>query len=1288
MSKNLRLVGSGLVLAGFVAGFFVPVGAMAASVFSDSTNAAYYNAITKTADRLVALQHENGSWDWIVTDATGPTSVTYLNIAGVTAEGLISAYAITGKQAYLDAAIKAGNHIVSGIDASSPKSINSYNVLFLYKLSIASGNSMYATKAAEYFGVLYSSTPTTLCSSGCVDSAGVVAGQKANRSWAGNPNGIVPWDLVPYVEYAKLVGDDTHAQELADAIITEVNLAEYTSSVTNYDLGLASALKAAALVNNSSSISAIASRITSTEGSFGITADGKVQTTSYMLRAFKLTSDSRVNAAAAYLMSNPISTGGWVDTDGNEYAETDSEAVTALASLLPQTIQFYSIQDAIDAAVSGDTINVVAGTYVEDIVLTPGKDLFLQGAGHSNTTIQGASVTPSYTVTLTSSSTLDGFRITKGLSANGIGVAWGYQGSGAVVRNSKIDGHITGVYLSSGLNGGVLENNLITGNANGILIEQNLDNLVISGNQIVDNTLLDSFWTDKESVGIRVLNTYVGAGNVITGNQISGNTNLAIDNNSSIELNAENNWWGSSDPNFSSLISGVVDYSPWNTTVTNDPSAVPPAPTLIDAPTGFIDNPTPTFSWNAVVASPEVFYYQLLINNSSGTNVLNQQIPSASTSLSLSSPLSDEDYTWLLWAHNSMGDGASATGSFSVDTTAPIVDTRSDLTVEAAASYGENIGYTYPSATDNGTGISVTCNPPTGSTFPLGTTIVNCSATDSAGNMGTSTFNIIVQDTTPPIMSSQSNISQESPLGVSLAVNWNAITGNDAVDGIITANCDYSSGSSFSMGTTTVTCIAQDTRGNSANRMFDVFIYDSTAPTATVSYSTTGPTNQDVIATITPNEVATGETSHTFTADDSYTFNFTDTAGNSGSVIATVNNIDKVPPTGTIVINGGATYTSSTNVILTLSADDDKSGVSTMEFRKGSTGSYSTPESYSTTKMLTLTAVDEEKIIFVRFSDAAGNKFAASSSIILDTKAPIITIAPYATTTPTNQDVVVNASVDDGTLNASSHTFTENGTFTFIATDLAGNSSSETVTITNIDKTEPVITPIPVQAAANGKPFAYTVMATDPLSITFSSTDKPAGSSLDSSGNFSWTPTSIGDITFNVSATDAAGNIASTPFRIQIGNYPDGNTGGGGGGGSVITPIAPTPVVTETPPVITQLPIVPQVLGTATFNFSFNFGLGARGNHVLELQKFLQAKGLYRGALNGIFGPITRGAVISYQRSNGISATGFVGPLTRASLNSSNVAGASLNTSQIQAQIATLQAQVQALLLLIQQRAQ
>lgn len=55
--------------------------------------------------------------------------------------------------------------------------------------------------------------------------------------------------------------------------------------------------------------------------------------------------------------------------------------------------------------------------------------------------------------------------------------------------------------------------------------------------------------------------------------------------------------------------------------------------------------------------------------------------------------------------------------------------------------------------------VSLVCVPPSGSTFPLGTTWVTCTATDSLGNRNTCSFPVTVsRDTTPTVIGCPGNI--------------------------------------------------------------------------------------------------------------------------------------------------------------------------------------------------------------------------------------------------------------------------------------------------------------------------------------------------------------------------------------------------------------------------------------------------------------------------------------------------------------------------------------------------
>jgi HYR domain-containing protein len=89
-----------------------------------------------------------------------------------------------------------------------------------------------------------------------------------------------------------------------------------------------------------------------------------------------------------------------------------------------------------------------------------------------------------------------------------------------------------------------------------------------------------------------------------------------------------------------------------------------------------------------------------------------------------------------------------------VDTTAPVLTLPSLVSAEANALFGATVTFT-ATATDIVDGsVGVTCAPPSGSLFPIGTTLVSCSATDAHGNKGTGSFSVKVTDTTPPTINS------------------------------------------------------------------------------------------------------------------------------------------------------------------------------------------------------------------------------------------------------------------------------------------------------------------------------------------------------------------------------------------------------------------------------------------------------------------------------------------------------------------------------------------------------
>jgi hypothetical protein len=246
-------------------------------------------------------------------------------------------------------------------------------------------------------------------------------------------------------------------------------------------------------------------------------------------------------------------------------------------------------------------------------------------------------------------------------------------------------------------------------------------------------------------------------------------------------------------------------------------------------------------------------------------------------------------------------DNIRVTVYYTPDTTPPNVTVPANMTEEATSPAGATATFS-ATAVDNIDGaITPTCIPISGSTFPLGLTKVNCTATDSAGNKGSAVFSITVHDTTLPIVTIPANMTEEatSPAGATATFSATAV---DNIDGAITLTCIPISGSTFPLGLTTVNCTATDSSGNSGPNLFTVTVVDTTAPVitiigASIANITAGNSYTDAGATALDNYDGniTGAivSSITVNAHDAGTYNVTysinDSSGNTASATRTVN---------------------------------------------------------------------------------------------------------------------------------------------------------------------------------------------------------------------------------------------------------------------------------------------------------------------------------------------------------------------------------------------------------------
>jgi parallel beta-helix repeat protein len=124
-----------------------------------------------------------------------------------------------------------------------------------------------------------------------------------------------------------------------------------------------------------------------------------------------------------------------------------------------------------------------------------------------------------------------------------------------------------------------------------------------------------------------------------------------------------------------------------------------------------------------------------------------------------------------------------------------------------------------------------------------------------------------------------------------------------------------------------------------------------------------------------------------------------DTFGNMEASPARHFTVDTTPPTGTITINDGAASTTSTQVWLTISAEDATSGVAQMRFFELV---YTDWEEYATSKFWTLNTTGEGyKTVYVQVRDNAGLVSAARSAIIwFGSNPPLSGLDPPPTRVP------------------------------------------------------------------------------------------------------------------------------------------------------------------------------------------------------------------------------------------------------------------------------------------------
>jgi uncharacterized repeat protein (TIGR01451 family) len=211
--------------------------------------------------------------------------------------------------------------------------------------------------------------------------------------------------------------------------------------------------------------------------------------------------------------------------------------------------------------------------------------------------------------------------------------------------------------------------------------------------------------------------------------------------------------------------------------------------------------------------------------------------------LNASYPKGTTTITWT--ATDGSANSSSCTQTVTVnDTEAPKITCPTDVSVTSpTGSCAATVNLGVPTATDNCDGTEVPVpsrsdNKPITDPFPVGTTTVTWTATDSSGNHSSCNQNVVVLDNEPPRITCPSNVTTTTDPGTCSASNVNPGTAT------ATDNCSVATVSGmrsdgqpldapYPKGTTTITWTATDLSGNKSSCTETVTVVDNEPPRIT-----------------------------------------------------------------------------------------------------------------------------------------------------------------------------------------------------------------------------------------------------------------------------------------------------------------------------------------------------------------------------------------------------------------------------------------------------------------------
>ncbi len=234
-----------------------------------------------------------------------------------------------------------------------------------------------------------------------------------------------------------------------------------------------------------------------------------------------------------------------------------------------------TIQAGIDLVYPGGTVNVLAGTYLEDVTVNK-AGVKLSGAGPGSSIISGPIGGGGSTITVSANNVeISGFLVTRegnnptdwNGALNSIGIAIPGGVSGTLIHDNRIAANRNGIDINNS-SGNTVRNNVITNNRTGVILRNQTNGTTFVENEITDNWTLGILFLDASGGTNSPLQSALSS--AFSNNDISGNWyGQVVDRQTGGSLpapganlkNFRGNWFGTATPVFSNANSSEPGYS-------------------------------------------------------------------------------------------------------------------------------------------------------------------------------------------------------------------------------------------------------------------------------------------------------------------------------------------------------------------------------------------------------------------------------------------------------------------------------------------------------------------------------------------------------------------------------------------------------------------------------------------------------------------------------------------------------------------------------------------------------